>query len=150
MVVEHTGDLLWMPQAILNSSCALDTLFFPFDEQECSLKFGSWTYHGGKLNIDFIDGMNKMDISEYIRSNEWDVIENTGVRNVKYYTCCPEPYPDLTFRLRLRRKVAFYAFILILPCGLLSLLTMVIFWVPPESPAKLQIGILFGILLVLN
>ncbi|XP_041364462.1 neuronal acetylcholine receptor subunit alpha-2-like [Gigantopelta aegis] len=140
VVVDYTGDLLWMPQAIINSSCALDTLYFPFDEQVCSLKFGSWTYHGGKLNIDFIDGMNKMDVSEYIKSNEWDVIENTGVRNVKYYTCCPEPYPDLTFSLRLRRKVAFYAFILILPCGLLSLLTMVIFWVPPESPAKLQIG----------
>ena len=59
---------------------------------------------------------------------------------MKYYTCCPDPYPDLTFSLRLQRKTAFYTFILILPCTLLSLLTLVIFWVPPESPAKLQLG----------
>ncbi|KAK3789048.1 hypothetical protein RRG08_063764 [Elysia crispata] len=140
VVVEHTGDLQWMPQAILNSSCAFDILFFPFDEQICSLKFGSWTYDGNALNMDFVGGLEQMDMTDYVQSNEWDVIENIGVRNVKYYTCCPEPYPDMTFTLRLKRKVAFYTFILILPCGLLSLLTMVIFWVPPESPAKLQLG----------
>ncbi|GFN91884.1 neuronal acetylcholine receptor subunit alpha-7 [Plakobranchus ocellatus] len=140
VVVEYTGDLLWMPQAILNSSCAFDILFFPFDEQTCSLKFGSWTYDGNALNMDFVGGLEHMDMSDYVQSNEWDVVENVGVRNVKYYTCCPEPYPDMTFTLRLKRKVAFYTFILILPCGLLSLLTMVIFWVPPESPAKLQLG----------
>ncbi|RUS81384.1 hypothetical protein EGW08_010856, partial [Elysia chlorotica] len=86
--------------------------------------------------------------------NEWDIIENQAVRNVKYYTCCPDPYPDLTFNLRLQRKTAFYTFILILPCTLLSLLTLVIFWVPPESPAKLQLGMsvfvaFFFLLLVL-
>ncbi|CAL1530114.1 unnamed protein product [Lymnaea stagnalis] len=140
VVVEHTGDLLWMPQAILNSSCGFDTLFFPFDEQTCQLKFGSWTYNGNMLDIDFIGEVREMDLSDYMQSNEWSVLENSAVKNIKYYTCCPEPYPDMTFTLRLKRRVAFYTFILILPCGLLSLLTLVIFWVPPESPAKLQLG----------
>ncbi|CAG5136305.1 unnamed protein product, partial [Candidula unifasciata] len=140
VVVEHTGDLLWMPQAILNSSCTFDTLFFPFDDQTCHLKFGSWTYNGDKLNIDFIGGHQEINLDDYMQSNEWDLVKNVAVRNVKFYTCCPEPYPDLTFTLQMKRKVAFYTLILILPCGLLSLLTLVIFWVPPESPAKLQLG----------
>ncbi|XP_059147521.1 neuronal acetylcholine receptor subunit alpha-10-like [Physella acuta] len=138
VVADHTGHLLWMPQAILNSSCDFDTLFFPFDEQTCHLKFGSWSYNGDMLNIDFI--VRQMDLSDYMKSNEWDVVENSAVKHVKFYTCCPEPYPDMTFTLRLKRRVAFYTFILLLPCALLSLLTMVIFWVPPESPAKLQLG----------
>lgn len=50
VVVQHTGELLWMPQAMLNSSCSFNTLFFPFDEQECTLKFGSWTYNGFKVS----------------------------------------------------------------------------------------------------
>ncbi|XP_012934802.2 neuronal acetylcholine receptor subunit alpha-7-like [Aplysia californica] len=140
VVVEHTGHLLWMPQAILNSSCSFDTLFFPFDVQTCHLKFGSWTYDGDMLNIDFIGAVHKMDMADFMPSNEWDVIRNVGIRHVKYYTCCPEPYLDMTFTLVLKRKIAFYTFILILPCSLLSLLTMVTFWVPPESPAKLQLG----------
>ncbi|XP_076462252.1 neuronal acetylcholine receptor subunit alpha-5-like [Babylonia areolata] len=139
-VVESTGQILWMPQAMLNSSCAFNTLFFPFDEQQCTLKFGSWTYDGFKLDVDFIAGQQAMDLSDFTPNNEWTITANRGVKNVQYYGCCPEPYPDITFTLRIRRKVAFYSFILLLPCALLSLLTMVIFWVPPESPAKLQIG----------
>lgn len=93
-----------------------------------------------QLDVDFVNGREEMDLSDYTPSNEWDITANRGRKNVKYYICCPEPFPDITFTLRIRRKVAFYTFILILPCGLLSLLTMVIFYVPPESPAKLQLG----------
>lgn len=139
VVVDYTGGILWMPQAILKSSCFFDITFFPFDDQECKLKFGSWTYDGFRVDVVFRT-VPKMDLNDYMLSNEWDIMENVAVRNVRKYACCPEPYPDLTFRLRLRRKVAFYSFILILPCALLSLLTLVIFWVPPESPAKLQLG----------
>ena len=79
-------------------------------------------------------------LQDYIVNTEWDITLNKAVRNVKYYTCCPEPYPDLKFHIRIKRRVAFYTSILIMPCALLSLLTLVIFWVPPESPAKLILG----------
>ena len=51
VVVQDTGEVLWMPQAMLNSSCSFDTLYFPFDEQQCELKFGSWTYNGFKVSL---------------------------------------------------------------------------------------------------
>ncbi|XP_025101181.1 neuronal acetylcholine receptor subunit alpha-10-like [Pomacea canaliculata] len=140
VVTYSTGDLLWMPQAILRSSCSFDTKFFPFDEQECILKFSSWSYNGFKLDIHFLPNKTAFDLDDYIESNEWEITQNTAKRHVKRYTCCPEPYPDLRFKLRIRRRVAFYTFILVMPCALLSLLTLVIFWVPPESPAKLILG----------
>ncbi|CAG5136306.1 unnamed protein product, partial [Candidula unifasciata] len=55
-VVDSDGVVLWMPQAILRSSCEFDTLYFPLDEQVCILKFGSWTYNGFRLDIDFKPG----------------------------------------------------------------------------------------------
>ncbi|BFZ18006.1 hypothetical protein BsWGS_21044 [Bradybaena similaris] len=140
VVVQSDGTVLWMPQAILRSSCAFDTLYFPLDEQICILKFGSWTYNGFRLDIDFKSNRKMFEMGSYIKNHEWEIIENSGHKNIKKYTCCPEPYPDLKFVLRLRRRVAFYTLILIMPCALLSLLTMVIFWVPPESPAKLTLG----------
>jgi len=39
-----------------------------------------------------------------------------------------------------KRIAVFYSFILVLPCVLLSLLTLVSFWLPPESPAKVLLG----------
>ena len=41
-------------------------------------------------------------------------------------------------------QVAFYNYILILPCVLLSSLTLVLFWLPPESPAKMVLGTSLG------
>ncbi|XP_060073674.1 acetylcholine receptor subunit alpha-1-B-like [Ylistrum balloti] len=154
VVVESTGDVLWMPQAILRSSCQFDTTYFPFDEQKCILKFGSWTYDGKKLGLQFQDNLKKFSLADYMKGTEWTITENYAVRSEKFYECCPDtPYPDLTFKLSIKRKVAFYSFILILPCALLSTLTLVIFWVPPESPAKLVLGmnvfVAFFVLLLL-
>src|SRR6218665_219406 len=43
-MVHSDGRVFWSPPARLRSSCKVDITFFPFDEQVCPLKFGSWTY----------------------------------------------------------------------------------------------------------
>ena len=43
-MVDFTGVVFWSPPVRLLSSCKVDITFFPFDEQVCGLKFGSWTY----------------------------------------------------------------------------------------------------------
>jgi len=82
----------------------------------------------------------KVDVSDYTASNEWEIVSHPAQKNIKYYSCCTEPYPDLTFTVSLRRVAAFYNYVLVLPCVLLSFLTLVIFWLPPESPAKMMLG----------
>jgi len=109
--------------------------------QSCYLKFGSWTYDGFMLDISFYDDRAEVDTSDFVISNEWELTDHPGTRNVRYYACCGiQPYPDLTFMLRMRRLSAFYNYTIMLPCVLLSFLTAVIFWLPPESPAKLMLG----------
>ena len=135
------GTIMWMPQAILRSTCAFDTKYFPFDANECHLKFSSWTHDGTKLDLVFFGGNEKFMTDDYIPGNEWNLQETRGERNTKIYECCPNtPYVDLKFYIKMKRRTAFYSFILLLPCALLSLLVLIIFWVPPESPAKLQLG----------
>ena len=46
------GKVEWKPPAIYHSSCEMDVEYFPFDEQTCVMKFGSWTYDGGQVIYD--------------------------------------------------------------------------------------------------
>jgi len=138
-VVGFEGNVLWIPPAIFKSTCGIDITYFPYDIQECKMKFGSWTYDGFQLNIDFTNNAS-VDIDSYIPSNEWKLIGYPARRNVKYYQGLATPYIDITFYIFLQRVPMFYKYILVLPCVLLSFLTLVIFWLPPESPAKVMLG----------
>ncbi|XP_025103579.1 neuronal acetylcholine receptor subunit alpha-10-like isoform X1 [Pomacea canaliculata] len=145
LVIMYNGEILWMPQAIYRSSCVLDVSTFPFDKQQCELKFGSWTYDGNKLDLAVLADNevagDQIDLSEYVKSNSWQIMAAPARRNIQYYTCCPEPYVDLKFTLIFQRRSTLYNYILILPCILLTSITLVLFWIPPESPAKLMLGI---------
>jgi len=48
--LNYTGRVEWKPPAIYKSSCEIDVEYFPFDEQTCVMKFGSWTYDGFQVS----------------------------------------------------------------------------------------------------
>ena len=66
----------------------------------------------------------EVDLSSYIVSGEWDLISAEAMRNVVKYTCCPDPFIDITYHLVLRRRVLFYLNNLLLPCVALAILTV--------------------------
>lgn len=47
--LKFTGEVSWKPPAIYKSSCEINVEYFPFDEQSCIMKFGSWTYNGAQV-----------------------------------------------------------------------------------------------------
>ena len=46
VVVSHDGSCLYVPPGLFKSTCKIDITWFPFDDQNCEMKFGSWTYNG--------------------------------------------------------------------------------------------------------
>ncbi|PAV71956.1 hypothetical protein WR25_16659 [Diploscapter pachys] len=150
LVVYSTGQVHWIPPGIFKISCKIDIQWFPFDEQKCFFKFGSWTYDGYKLDLRPATG--GFDISEYLPNGEWALPLTTVSRSIKYYDCCQEPYPDLTFYLHMRRRTLYYGFNLIMPCILTTLMTLLGFTLPPDAGEKitLQITVLLSICLFLG
>lgn len=138
-MVGSDGNVFWPPIVRMRSACKMDITYFPFDDQICTLKLGSWAYDG--FQVDVTNRTLDVDLSNYVDNGEWTLIDTKAVRNVKIYTCCPEPFPDVTFYLHLRRRVLYYAFNVIIPCVLLSMLTLTGFLLPPESGEKVTLGL---------
>lgn len=60
------------------------------------------------------------DVSNYQANGEFDLVSFSSIKNIEFYSCCPEPYPDITYTIQLRRRPLFYVFNLILPCILIN------------------------------
>lgn len=139
IIVNSDGTCSWVPLGLYISSCAIDITWFPFDDQYCIMKFGSWTYDGSKINL--TARSDSVDISTYQPSGEWDLISVPAVRSVLLYECCPDPYIDITFTIHIRRRTLYYGFNLIIPCALISLLALLTFVLPPDAGEKIGLGI---------
>ncbi|XP_067358178.1 neuronal acetylcholine receptor subunit alpha-2-like [Channa argus] len=135
----HTGRVRWVPPAIYKSSCSIDVTFFPFDQQSCKMKFGSWTYDRAKIDLEPFE--NSVDLKDYWESGEWAIVKAVGTYNTKKYDCCHEIYPDITYYFVIRRLPLFYTINLIIPCLLISCLTVLVFYLPSDCGEKITLCI---------
>ena len=63
--VYSTGRIVWEPPAIYKTYCPINVEFFPFDQQECFMKFGSWTYDGHEVR-DFNHTIHLIPSRQYL------------------------------------------------------------------------------------
>uniref|UniRef100_A0A1I8JFT5 Neuronal acetylcholine receptor subunit alpha-7 n=1 Tax=Macrostomum lignano TaxID=282301 RepID=A0A1I8JFT5_9PLAT len=160
VVIEHTGLMTYIPPGMFRSTCKIDITWFPFDTQVCKLKFGSWTYDGGTVDLRFkcsneslvtieqrlndplncsVNGAG--DTSTYIPSGEWNLEEIPGIRHSNLYDCCTYPFIDLEFFMKIRRRKLYYIFNLIAPCSFLACLALLSFIIPPDAGEKVSFGV---------
>lgn len=64
-ILHHNGKVVWTPPAIFKSSCEIDVRYFPFDQQTCFMKFGSWTYDGFQVCL-FANGGGGVIRRDYV------------------------------------------------------------------------------------
>lgn len=175
-LVYHTGQIRWNPPALFKSTCEIDVEFFPYDVQECSMKFASWTYDGSEVDLRCVDKSSSLklnetttsepetarfiqesrslklnliqneqnstlaynkqiqsehhvskqqtkletveigiDLSDFYKSVEYDIIKVPAHYKKEYFSDLTNPYPEITFKIKLRRKTLFYTINLIIP-----------------------------------
>ncbi|CAD5111796.1 DgyrCDS1070 [Dimorphilus gyrociliatus] len=136
----HNGLLNWVPGGKFLTSCKLDITFYPFDDQECNIDFVDWAYHG--LQVNLINGSSEIGLDAYTESGEWKIIGTKAVSEDQFYESDPGvPFPRVRFTLFLRRKPMFYLINIITPCMTMSLLALLVFYLPPDSGEKVSLGI---------
>ncbi|XP_048809683.1 acetylcholine receptor subunit alpha isoform X2 [Lagopus muta] len=140
VLLEHTGKITWTPPAIFKSYCEIIVTYFPFDQQNCSMKLGTWTYDGTMVVIN--PESDRPDLSNFMESGEWVMKDYRGWKHWVYYACCPDtPYLDITYHFLMQRLPLYFIVNVIIPCLLFSFLTGFVFYLPTDSGEKMTLSI---------
>uniref|UniRef100_A0A3P8W2Z4 Cholinergic receptor, nicotinic, beta 5a n=1 Tax=Cynoglossus semilaevis TaxID=244447 RepID=A0A3P8W2Z4_CYNSE len=133
-VVSNTGDIFWLPPAIYKSACAIEVQNFPFDQQNCTLKFRSWTYDHTEVDLILTSDFASRD--DFKPSGEWDIVSLPGRKNED-----PDDitYLDITYDFVIKRKPLFYTINLIIPCVLITSLAILVFYLPSDCGEKMTL-----------
>ena len=138
-IVHSNGLVLWLYPALVKTSCMLNVKYFPFDSQQCDIVFISWTHSGYELDVFYNASSFATSIYYTSENQEWAVDDITADRHNKFYACCKEPYPDVTFTIHMRRGSLFYIVNLIAPCLLIFFISFLGFFLPVESGEKVNL-----------
>ncbi|XP_041495540.1 acetylcholine receptor subunit alpha-like [Microtus oregoni] len=140
VLLDYTGHITWTPPAIYKSYCEIIVTHFPFDEQNCSMKLGTWTYDGSVVAIN--PESDQPDLSNFMESGEWVIKEARGWKHWVFYSCCPNtPYLDITYHFVMQRLPLYFIVNVIIPCLLFSFLTSLVFYLPTDSGEKMTLSI---------
>ncbi|XP_012675650.1 acetylcholine receptor subunit delta [Clupea harengus] len=152
VVLYESGFIYWLPPAIFRSSCTINVNYFPFDWQNCSLKFSSLTYNAKEISMhlksDYEDDSSYtvewivIDPASFTENGEWEIIHKPARRNI--YKSIPEEsnkHQDITFYLIIKRKPLFYIVNIIIPCVLISFMASLVYFLPADSGEKMTLSI---------
>ncbi|KAM4038184.1 neuronal acetylcholine receptor subunit beta-4-like isoform 1-T2 [Anomaloglossus baeobatrachus] len=135
-IVQNNGSIAWLPPAIYKSACKIEVKHFPFDQQNCTLKFRSWTYDYTEIDLVLSSAFASMD--DFTPSGEWDIIKLPGRRTVN---SLDPTYVDVTYDFIIKRKPLFYTINLIIPCILITSLAILVFYLPSDCGQKMTLCI---------
>ncbi|XP_077868840.1 neuronal acetylcholine receptor subunit alpha-5-like [Saccoglossus kowalevskii] len=68
-LVYNDGSIIAPEPVVYEIACPIDGTYFPFDEQKCEMKFGSWSYDGTVIDLDIFPTSGQL--GNYIESERY-------------------------------------------------------------------------------
>ncbi|XP_053423928.1 acetylcholine receptor subunit beta isoform X1 [Nycticebus coucang] len=151
VVVSSNGSVRWQPPGIYRSSCSIQVTYFPFDWQNCTMVFSSYSYDSSEVSLQTglgPDGQEQQEIhiheGTFIENGQWEIIHKPS----RLIQPPGDPregrerqHQEVIFYLIIRRKPLFYLVNVIAPCILITLLAIFVFYLPPDAGEKMGLSI---------
>ena len=138
-MVYSNGDVMWSRPGMMKTSCVFDLKHFPYDQQTCIYKFGSWVYDSSQLNLSI--SAPAIDLGHYQINQEWEIVEKKHTLEEKKYNCCPEKFQAAIYTLKIRRKPGYYILNIILPTFATSTLMVLSLLIPWDSGERISFAV---------
>ncbi|XP_064644682.1 neuronal acetylcholine receptor subunit alpha-3-like [Lineus longissimus] len=143
VMVHFSGYVSWMPGGTFTTACAFDITYFPFDTQTCSFTFKSWTQLS--TTIQLVASSATAMTNRYTTDGQWKL--NSATTEIKTVDIGTSPDGStlstisMVLTMSLTRKHTYYMVNTVAPCVLISVLVLVVFYIPPDAGEKISFGI---------
>ncbi|CAD5114192.1 DgyrCDS3336 [Dimorphilus gyrociliatus] len=137
VIVNHDGIVTAAPAGQLTTVCSFNLFYFPFDKHTCKVVISSWTYTCDEVDIK--SNLTEIDLGFFKPNGEW-TLEYTDVTNIETKTNRDYKYCSVYIHLTLKRKPLYYILVILLPCVILSLVSVFTFIIPPESSERIMMS----------
>ena len=138
--VYSDGSIFWSRPGLIKSTCIFNLTYFPYDQQTCKLKFGSWAYDSTEIYLN--EGINNsIDLDNYQEHEEWTLTDYYTKKNSIKYSCCENYYHDIEFYYTIRRKPNYYVLNIIVPTFATATLIILTLLVPWNSGERISFAV---------
>ncbi|XP_066220852.1 acetylcholine receptor subunit beta isoform X1 [Saccopteryx leptura] len=151
VLVAFDGSVRWQPPGLYRSSCSIQVTYFPFDWQNCTMVFSSYSYDSSEVSLRTGLGPDGQELQEvhihegtFIENGQWEIIHKPSrlmQPPVDTRGGGEGQRDEVTFYLIIRRKPLFYLVNVIAPCVLITLLAIFVFYLPPDAGEKMGLSI---------
>ena len=120
--------------------CDLDMTHYPFDWQSCAIDIENWAYP--QDSVDLLVGSDVILLHNYRDNGIWHLASTSVTKTETHHDTDPNiKYPMLVFTMNMQRKPGYYMESIVIPCLLILVIALSVFWLPPDAGEKVSLGI---------
>jgi nicotinic acetylcholine receptor len=134
VTLKSNGQVSWLPRATYSVKFLVDVTFYPFDQQNILIRFTTWQYSADQVNV---SGTGL--VLEGVPDQQWEMndISSSHIEYIFGGTL----YRESHIKMNIKRRPLFHVMALLLPAAMLSVLSLLVYWVPPESGERLSMAV---------
>ena len=134
------GTVSWAPAFLWETHCVVDLRYFPLDEQTCYIQFANWMYTTAFLNYT-IEG-TVLALDTYKANGEWDLLSaNQSTHLLELDSTPGVTMTLLQITIILKRVPTFFLLNVVVPSGLITVLSLLVYWLPYKSGEKVSFAV---------
>ena len=130
--IDPDGRCFYQVYMNLQVHCEVDVTYFPFDTQHCHILATAWASKKSLLHL--VADQPPIDIRPTFSNSQWEPVHCTGSEWEDFWN----DYSKVKFIIHLKRRPLFHLTNIVIPMSFLNILTLLVFFVPPEGGERVS------------
>ncbi|XP_058819507.1 neuronal acetylcholine receptor subunit beta-3-like [Topomyia yanbarensis] len=125
-LLASSGLVKCVPACEYHSLCRSDYSNWPFDRQNCTLRFGMWAEHSNE--VDFIANGTSLGSEDTNSHNEWNIVSTAVQKHESPLADSSNTYPSVIFNYILERHSGSHCAIILTPAFIMVAINIISLW----------------------